>query len=69
MIQYFTNNQESIVDSNRILYTPSIFAKTSLFHLQEIGELQALRPHVSSRSNLVSYLFLIVADCKCQRIQ
>ena len=53
--KYFTT--ASIVSSNRVLYTPSAFARTSLLHLQEIGELQALAPHTSSRSNLQSYLF------------
>ena len=39
MDQFFSNNTKSIVSSNRILYTPSSFARTSLLHLQEIGEL------------------------------
>ena len=56
--KYFTTAY--IVSSNRVLYTPSAFARTSLLHLQEIGELQALAPHTSSRSNLQSYLFFTV---------
>lgn len=56
--KYFTT--ASIVSSNRVLYTPSAFARSSLLHLQEIGELQALAPHTSSRSNLQSYLFFTV---------
>lgn len=55
---YFTT--ASIVSSNRVLYTPSSFARTSLLHLQEIGTLQALAPHTSSRANLQSYLFFTV---------
>lgn len=55
----FTNSS-SRVCSNRILYTPSAFAKSSLLHLQETGSLQALAPHTSRRSNLVSYLFILV---------
>ncbi len=50
----------NLVTSNRILYTPSSFAKTSLLHLQEIGTLQAKKQHTSKRSNLDSYLFFIV---------
>ncbi len=50
----------SVVSSDRILYTPSEFARSSLLHLQEIGRLQALQPHVSSRSKLASCLFFIV---------
>ena len=56
--KFFTT--ASIVSSNRVLYTPSAFARTSLLHLQEIGTLQALAPHTSSRSNLQSYLFFTV---------
>lgn len=50
----------NLVASNRILYTPSVFAKTNLIHLQEIGELQARQPHTSKRENLASFLFFIV---------
>ena len=56
--KYFTT--ASIVSSNRVLYTPSAFARSSLLHLQEIGTLQALAPHTSSRSNLQSYLYFTV---------
>ena len=52
----------SLVKSNRIIYTPSDFAKANLLHLQEVGSLQAHKPHSSSRSNLHSYLFFIVLD-------
>jgi len=62
MEQYFTNNTQAIVSSDRVLYTPSSFARSSLLHLQEIGRLQALRPHVSSRSNLQSFLFFMVVS-------
>lgn len=60
MDQFFSNNAQSIVFSNRILYTPSSFARSSLLHLQEIGELEARKAHTSSRSNLTSYLFFFV---------
>ena len=56
----FTNSTNSIVTSNRILYTPSSFARSSLLTLQEIGTLQALKPHTSSRDNLQSYLFFML---------
>ena len=49
-----------LVESKRIIYTPSNFAKLSLTYLQEIGELQAQKTHVSKRDNLSSYLFFIV---------
>lgn len=50
----------SPVTSNRILYTPSEFAKNHLIHLQETGTLQALSPHTNSRCGLQSYLFFVV---------
>lgn len=60
MNTFFTNNPSSTVSSNRILYTPSEFAKSSLMHLQEIGMLKALKEHTSSRDNIQSFLFFIV---------
>ena len=48
------------VNTSRIIYTPSDFAKLSLLHIQEIGYLQATSPHVSKRGNLASYLFFLV---------
>ncbi|MBQ1459209.1 AraC family transcriptional regulator [Butyrivibrio fibrisolvens] len=50
----------NLVASNRILYTPSQFAKSSLIHLQEVGSLQATRQHTSSRQGLGSYLFFLI---------
>ena len=50
----------NLVSANRILYTPSAFAKSSLIHLQEIGTLKAQKPHTSKRQNLSSYLFFII---------
>ena len=57
MDQFFTNNQSSIVASNRILYTPSTFARSSLLHLQEIGELEAGRaqPLLAQDFSLISF--------------
>lgn len=59
-LNFFTDNKNEIVSSNRILYTPSAFARTSLLHLQEIGILTAIKPHTSRRSNLSSYLFFMI---------
>ncbi len=55
----FTNNQ---VQSSRIIYTPSSFARSNLIYLQETGSLRALSPHVSGRQNLSSYLFFLVTE-------
>lgn len=50
------------VQSSRILYTPSPFAKASLLHLQEAGSLTAVRPHTSRREKLVSFLCFVVEN-------
>lgn len=50
------------VQSERILYTPSSFARESLFHLQEVGSLKALRGHTSRREGLQSFLCFVVED-------
>lgn len=52
----------NLVTSQRILYTPSEFAKANLLHLQEIGSLKAVRPHTSNRRDLSSYLFFLVEE-------
>lgn len=54
--------QGDLVNAKRIIYTPSVFARTNLIHLQEVGELKARKPHTSSRKNLVSYLFFIIIE-------
>ena len=51
---------QRLVSSDRIIYTPSGFARINLLHLQEIGSLQAMTPHTSRRENLSSYLFFLV---------
>lgn len=50
------------VQSERILYTPSPFARSSLLHVQEVGTLRALRPHTSRREGLASYLCFAVTQ-------
>ncbi len=52
--------QGTSVQSNRIIYTASPFAKANLLYLQEAGELRALKPHVNSRAGLRSFLFFLV---------
>lgn len=54
------STQDKMVNSNRILFTPSSFAKNNLLYLQEIGTLQALSTHTSKRSRLASFLFFCV---------
>ena len=57
---YFTSSPS--VQSSRILYTPSPFARSSLLHLQEVGSLTAIKPHTSKREKLHSYLCFMVED-------
>ena len=52
--------QGEYVSSDRLLYTPSEFAKNNLLYLQEIGRLTAQKPHTSKRQNLSSFLFIYV---------
>ena len=56
----FSNSNIDSVSSNRIIYTPSTFARSSLIHLQETGTLQATHPHKNERSGLNSCLFFTV---------
>lgn len=46
--------------SNRIIATPSQYAKEHYLYVQEVGTLQSLSPHISKRDNLSSFLFFIV---------
>lgn len=50
------------VDSRRVLYTPSPFARANLLWLQEVGSLQALAAHTSRREGLQSFLCFLVTD-------
>ena len=52
----------NLVNSDRVIYTPSNFAKENLTFLQEAGELKAIKPHTTGRENLSSYLFFIVTS-------
>lgn len=56
----FTDSLTNSVSSNRIIYTPSLFARSALIHLQETGTLQAVHPHKNKRSGLNSCLFFTV---------
>lgn len=51
-----------LVKSRRTIYQPSLFAMQNLFYLQETGSLTAIKPHISSRQNLSSFLFFYVSD-------
>ena len=61
-MNYFTDTDSPSVSSDRVIYTASNFARSTLLFLQETGTLSALRPHTSSRSNLESYLYFTVVS-------
>ena len=56
----FPNSNIDSVSSNRFIYTPSTFARSSLIHLQETGTLQATQPHTNARSGLSPCLLFTV---------
>lgn len=47
-------------NTRRVINTPSAFTRENFFYIQEAGYLKSLKPHLSRRSGLRSYLFLIV---------
>ena len=51
-----------VVEAERIIYTPSIFAREALIYLQEVGVLQAKEQHLAGREKLDSFLFFIVEE-------
>ena len=52
----------NIVETRRIQYTASKFAKESLIYLQETGFLKAIKKHTSYRSHMDSFLFFVVIE-------
>ncbi|MEG1848502.1 MAG: AraC family transcriptional regulator [Lachnospiraceae bacterium] len=50
--------------SNRILVTPSPYARKHFLYVQEVGSLESIEPHISKRQNLDSYLFFLVTSGK-----
>lgn len=49
-----------VTNTRRVINTPSTFTRENFFYIQEAGYLKSLKPHLSRRSGLKSYLFLIV---------
>lgn len=48
--------------TNRHIHTSSIWARSNLLSLQEVGTLRALRSHTAGRQGLHSYLFFVVLE-------
>lgn len=55
-----STNNEKITDSERLIHTPSSFARKNLTYAQETGSLKSLKEHSSVRENMDSYLFFII---------
>lgn len=49
-----------VTNTRSVINTPSSFTRENFFHIQEAGYLKSLKPHLSRRSGLRSYLFFIV---------
>ena len=60
MSNNYFNNDNPLSLSDRFLYTPSEFARKNLNYIQEIGKLKSIKPHISTRKELDSFLFFII---------
>lgn len=58
---FFEKYKTSEVTNTRsVINTPSAFTREHFFYIQEAGYLKSLKPHLSRRSGLPSYLFFVV---------
>ncbi len=58
---YFDKFPDSYVESSRrVIQTPSAFARSALFYVQETGYLKLKESHLARRKNLESYLVVLV---------
>ena len=61
MDDYFDRFPDSYVESSRRrIQTPSAFARSAFFYVQETGYLKLRESHVARRKNLESYLVVLV---------
>ncbi len=61
MDNYFDRFPDSYVESSRrMIQTPSAFARSAFFYVQETGYLKLKESHVARRKNLESYLIVLV---------
>ena len=65
MKNYFDKFPNSYVESSRrIIPTPSAFARSAFFYVQETGYLKLKESHLAKRKNLDSYLVVLVLSGK-----
>lgn len=55
-----TDCESMAVDSDRIFYTASPLARSSLLYLQEMGRGKTLPAHTSDLGNMQAWLFFVV---------
>jgi len=61
MKNYFDKFPDSYVEnSRRMIQTPSAFARSAFFYVQEAGYLKLRESHIARRKNLESYLVVLV---------
>lgn len=49
-----------VTNTRRVIHTPSAFVRENFLYIQEAGYLKSLKPHLSRRKGLNSYLFMLV---------
>ncbi len=61
MKNYFDKFPDSYVESSRrMIQTPSTFARSTFYYVQEAGYLKLRESHIARRKNLESYLIVLV---------
>ena len=60
MEEFMESDTESVTSSKRILYTPSEVVHNNFIYVQEAGKLKSIKPHISRRSELDSFLFFVI---------
>lgn len=61
MKNLFENYKKNeVTNTRRIINTPNDIARSTFFYVQEAGYLKSLKPHLSSRNGLDSFLFMVV---------
>lgn len=59
-VEFQSFSSKGICESRRQLHTPSAFARSALFYVQEVGTLKSIRSHLCKREHLESFLFILV---------
>ncbi len=60
MAENIVFSKKGVTESERLLHTPGLYAKSNLIYVQEVGKLRSLQPHICKREKIDSFLFLLV---------